>query len=371
MTHPGRYTDVFTYGYLAILEEAERLRGRCRSWLKHFLCYEIAGYFARRRTTRSPMLTEGPLGRAVARARRRGARAGRAGADLETPRVPRGRPRAAGHHARLPRRRRGATRWCSSTSSTPSSSSSGLATATPATAPVEEISNGDAPSRPRHAKTRDLRYFGRVLMRERILWLRYRPDLRIRLDGDWAKLVFDQPEPSLPTKATPTMVRRYMVEKRRPAYNPLRFLPTTHPGQGAPPPRPLTARAQEVRPQLGADGPHPQRRRQRRDPVQAPARRTTATSTPGSCSRRRPPTAIACARRGTATGWSPTARGQWRTADGQLRAPALLARRRAGDQPAADPGVHRAAVALHLPPARRDQGRPLALAQLQERSTCS
>ena len=33
--------------------------------------------------------------------------------------------------------------------------------------------------------------FGRVLVRERILWVRFAPDLRISLDGTWADLPVD------------------------------------------------------------------------------------------------------------------------------------------------------------------------------------
>ena len=61
MTHPGRYTDVFTYGYLAILREAIRLRGQVPTWLKHFICYEIAGYFAAAQNNSVAVLTDGPL----------------------------------------------------------------------------------------------------------------------------------------------------------------------------------------------------------------------------------------------------------------------------------------------------------------------
>ena len=228
MTHPGRYTDVFTYGYLAILRDAVRLRGEVPAWLKHFLCYEIAGYFGAAQNNSVAVLTDGPLVeqfhehvQAVL-------------AQVEPERtLAHHEFRVAGHARLVTMHCYGETPWRDeSVFLDKLDTGQQLVRARyrfTGDAPEEEISNGDSPSRPRHAKTRDIKYFGRTLLHERILWLRYRPDLRIRLDGVWQRLVFDQPEPAPPTKATPTMVRRYMVEKRRAAYNPKRYLPTTRP----------------------------------------------------------------------------------------------------------------------------------------------
>jgi hypothetical protein len=94
-------------------------------------------------------------------------------------------------------------------------------------APEEVVYNGDQVSAPRHAKTRDLSFFGKTLMRERILWVRYKPDFRIRLDGAWTKVVFDQPKQIPFTKATPVMVRNAMIKKRRPNFDPERYQPKT------------------------------------------------------------------------------------------------------------------------------------------------
>ena len=175
-------------------------------------------------------------------------------------------------------------------------------------APHEEISNGDAPSRPRHAKTRDINYFGRTLMHERILWLRYRPDLRIRLDGVWQKLVFDQPEPAPPTKATPTMVRRYMVEKRRASYNPMKYVPTTRPDKIyrrlalSPPVRKKYAHSWVLMDRIHNAG----------DSGEILFKHIRAHHPEINAwfvlAKEAPPSTSVCARRGTATGWSPTGR---------------------------------------------------------------
>jgi glycosyltransferase involved in cell wall biosynthesis len=228
MTHPGRYTDVFTYGYLAILREAIRLRGEVPTWLKHFLCYEIAGYFAAAQNNSVAVLTDGPIVEQF----HEHVRAVLAQAEPEKT-LSHHEFRVAGHARLVTMHGYSETPWRDGAVYLDKlDTGQQLVRARyrfTGAAPHEEIGNGDAPSRPRHAKTRNINYFGRTLMQERILWLRYRPDLRIRLDGVWQRLVFDQPEPAPPTKATPTMVRRYMVEKRRATYNPMRYLPTTRP----------------------------------------------------------------------------------------------------------------------------------------------
>jgi glycosyltransferase involved in cell wall biosynthesis len=228
MTHPGRYTDVFTYGYLAILREAIRIRGAVPTWLKHFLCYEIAGYFGAAQNNSMAVLTDGPLVEQFHEHVREVL------AQVEPEKtLAHHEFRVAGHARLVAMHSYSDTPWRDKAVYLDKlDTGQQLVRARyrfTGAAPREEIYNGDAPSRPRHAKTRSLNYFGRTLMQERILWLRYRPDLRIRLDGVWQQLVFDQPEPAPPTKATPTMVRRYMVEKRRATYNPMRYLPTTRP----------------------------------------------------------------------------------------------------------------------------------------------
>ncbi|RZI93600.1 MAG: glycosyltransferase, partial [Microbacterium sp.] len=60
MLHPGRYTDVFTYGYLAILASARELRGEIPRWLQHFLAYELLGYLSTYENGRVPVIAEGP-----------------------------------------------------------------------------------------------------------------------------------------------------------------------------------------------------------------------------------------------------------------------------------------------------------------------
>ena len=226
MTHPGRYTAVFEHGYRAILAEAVRERGHVPLWLRQFICYEIAGYFSAAANNSVAVLTEG----AVVEEFHRHVR------DVLTQVEP---DRVLDHHEyRVAGHARLATMYGYRDEPWRDQAIylDRLDTAQQLVraryrytgpAPEERITNGDATSVPRHAKTRDLQYFGRVLIHERILWLRYRPDLRIRLDGQWMKLVFDQPEPAPPTKTTPTMVRRYMTEKQRGNFDPARYRPTT------------------------------------------------------------------------------------------------------------------------------------------------
>lgn len=226
MSHPGRYTDVFTYGYLAILDRAEELRGEIPVWLKHFICYEIAGYFQAAQNNSVSTLTEGPLTEAF----HENVRAVLARVDPE--RTLSTHEFEVGGQARLISMYGYRDRpWRDEVVLLDKvDTDQGLVRARyrfTGPAPTEVVYNGDVVSEPRHAKTRDLSFFGRVLMRERILWLRYKPDARIRIDGEWARVVFDQQFPIPPTKATPIMVKNFLVKKKRTNYDPERYLPKT------------------------------------------------------------------------------------------------------------------------------------------------
>ena len=226
MTHPGRYTDVFTYGYEAILDEARRLRGDVPTWLKHFLCYEIAGYFSAAQNNSVAVLTEGPIVEQFHERVRTVLR------QVEP------RTTLSHHEYRLAYNARLVTMvayddqpWRDPEvfvdTFDPDQQLVRMRYRFTGPAPTEEIHSGDVPVQPRHAKTRDLDLFGRVLLRERILWVPYRPDARVRLDGRWMRVVFDEPEPAPPTKVTPHMVRRNLVMKRRTGFDPLEHVPST------------------------------------------------------------------------------------------------------------------------------------------------
>lgn len=226
MVHPGRYTDVFTYGYRAILDVAEELHGEIPSWLRHFICYEIAGYFAASQNNSMSTISEGPLADAL----HENIAAVLARVDPE---------KTLGHHefevsglARLVTMYgyRDEPWRDEAVFLDKVDQGQGLVRARyrfTGPAPEEQIYIGDEPSAPRHAKTRDLKFFGRTLMHERIVWVRFKPDVRIRLDGVWSRVVFEQPQQIPPTKATPVMVRNALVKKRRPGFNPDRYTPKT------------------------------------------------------------------------------------------------------------------------------------------------
>jgi glycosyltransferase involved in cell wall biosynthesis len=226
LTHPGRYTDVFTYGYEAILDRAEELRGEIPVWLKHFICYEIAGYFQAAQNNSVSTLTEGPLVEAF----HDHVRAVLARVDPAKTLSTRefevsGQARVVTMHAY------GDAPWRDdSVLFDRVDTAQGLVRARyryTGPAPVEVVHIGDRPSAPRHAKTRDITLYGRTLMHERILWVRFKPDVRIRLDGQWAKVVFEQQLPVPPTKVAPIMVTNMLLKKRRGDYDPERFVPQT------------------------------------------------------------------------------------------------------------------------------------------------
>ena len=226
MTNPGRYTDVFTYGYEAILDEARRLRGDVPTWLKHFLCYEIAGYFSAAMNNSVAVLSEGPIVEQFHERVRGVLRQVQPRTTLDH------------HEYRLNYDSRLVTMvayeddpWCDPEvfvdKFDPQQQLVRMRYRFTGRAPSEELHSGDVPVAPRHAKTRDVSLFGKVLMRERILWVPYRPDARLRLDGRWMKVVFDEPMAAPTTKVTPHMVRRNMVMKRRTGFHPLEHVPTT------------------------------------------------------------------------------------------------------------------------------------------------
>lgn len=226
MTHPGRYTDVFTYGYQAILDRAEELRGEIPGWLKHFICYEIAGYFQAAQSNSVSTLTEGPIVEAF----HDNVRAVLARVEPEKTLSTREfeiswQARIVTSYAYLDAPWHDNAVWLDRLDT-----DQGLVRARyrfTGPAPDELVHIGDRETEPRHSKTRDITLFGRTLMQERILWLHYKPDVRVRVGGTWADVVFDQQRLSPPTKATPIMVKNMIVKKKRPTYDPTRYLPTT------------------------------------------------------------------------------------------------------------------------------------------------
>ncbi|MCW2759961.1 MAG: glycosyl transferase family 2 [Marmoricola sp.] len=228
MTHPGRYTDVFTYGYRAILDRAEELRGEIPVWLKHFICYEIAGYFQASQNNSVSTVSEGPLTEAFHENVREVLSRVDPEKTLATTEFDvSGLARLITMYGYRDAPWRDEAVYFDRLDA-----AQGLARARyryTGPAPTEVVYNGDAVSAPRHSKTRDLVFFGRPLLHERILWVRFKPDARFLIDGEWAKVVFDQQKPIPPTKATPIMVKNFMVRKRRANFDPERYLPKTRP----------------------------------------------------------------------------------------------------------------------------------------------
>jgi glycosyltransferase involved in cell wall biosynthesis len=207
MLDPRRYTDVFEFGYLAVLDEALQRHGRVPWWLQHFLCYEILGYLVAHDVGKVPVLTDDPalesFHRGVARILEH------CDLDQVLPRLEFGsRPEhlVALAHGYAGTPWHDARVWIDTFDA-----DQGLArlrysfTGEP---PAELVLNADVPTEPAHAKTRDLTWFGRVLARERILWVPFAPDLRLRVGDRWADLVFTRPTLAETTRVTPRDVRR-------------------------------------------------------------------------------------------------------------------------------------------------------------------
>jgi glycosyltransferase involved in cell wall biosynthesis len=74
--------------------------------------------------------------------------------------------------------------------------------------PHEELRSGGELVPPAHAKVRDIQSHGRVLLRERIIWLSSRRSVRIRLNGRDLDLQFSDPRPNHIVSSA--KIRRYL-----------------------------------------------------------------------------------------------------------------------------------------------------------------
>lgn len=218
MLHPGRYTDVFEFGYLAILADARRLRGSVPRWLQHFVLYEVLGYLSAYERGRVPVIPPGPETEAF----HRNLQTALAQLDLDHV-LPRLEVPTYPHFRHALQHGYGDGAWVDTHVQVdkfdPAQRLARVRYFYAGDAPDEAVFNGEKETGPRHAKTRDLVYFGRTLLHERVLWVRYVPDLRVRLNGEWASVVFER-SPGELTRVTALRVRRFSgspsrQEKRR------------------------------------------------------------------------------------------------------------------------------------------------------------
>jgi hypothetical protein len=203
----SRQGDPVDPGYPALLDQARELRGTIPRWLQHLVCHELLGRLSAYDSGRAPELADPE----VAERFHRDVAAALAQLDLadvvprlELP-VPLHRRLALLHgYSEAP--------WCSDQlhveTFDPQQELARVHYYFTGEAPTEVVVNGEVVRGPRHAKTRDHSYFGRTLLRERILWVRYAPDLRISLDGRWASLLFERPAVET-VRALPRQVRRF------------------------------------------------------------------------------------------------------------------------------------------------------------------
>ncbi|WP_395693309.1 glycosyltransferase [Nocardioides sp.] len=210
--------------------------------------------------------------------------------------------------------------------------------------PAETWSANGTPITPLHAKVRDLTYYGRALLHERIVWLPADKTLTVDLDGVATDVVYERP-PGPSKVAQPGQIRWWL----NPESAHRRDQVPAHLRERTPESR-LGRRALRLR-----DKPRVAERYAGAwvlmDLVRAGEGRTGVDPVQGRRARRPPgrPRVAAVA-----------------PADGPRHAPALLPRRRSGGDPRADPRVHDPEVAVPLPAARRHQGRHLQVAQHQD-----
>jgi glycosyltransferase involved in cell wall biosynthesis len=208
MLHPGRYTDVFEFGYLSILDEARRLRaGHVPRWLQNFLAYELIGYLRTYDHGLAPVIADGP--ETAAFHDHLAAAVEHLDLDHVLPRVEFALPP---HLAHALRRGYDDAPWIEAPARVdhfdPAARLARVRYYFTGPQPAESVHNGGTETGPVHAKTRALSFFGRVLVHERVLWVRYAPDLRVAVDGAWVQLHFEAPERDL-TRVLPMWVRRH------------------------------------------------------------------------------------------------------------------------------------------------------------------
>jgi glycosyltransferase involved in cell wall biosynthesis len=229
MRDPRRYTDVFEFGYLAVVADAERLRGHVPLWLQHFLCYELLAYLVAHDVGRVPVIVAGPETDSYHRSVRE--ILAKCDVDRVLPRLEFGsqpQHRVALGHGYAEQSWREQEVYVETFDAAQQ-----LARVRywfTGDEPVEEVHNGEQLTGPRHAKTRDLSWFGRVLARERILWVRFTPDLRIRVDGRWADLVFERPSTARTRVQTREVRRLTGSPSRRDRQEVARVEPVPPPG---------------------------------------------------------------------------------------------------------------------------------------------
>lgn len=207
MLHPGRYTDVFTFGYLAILDSARTMRGTVPRWLQHFLAYELAGYLSTYEYGRVPILSDGPEIEAFHRNMEQVV--GQLDLDYVHPRME---PPILFHFRLALAHGYAKGNWVEPQifidEYDPAQRLARARYYFVGDQPSERVVNGEQDTGPRHAKTRSFSYFGRTLLQERILWVRYAPDLRIAVNGTWANINFER-QTNENTRLSPLRVRRF------------------------------------------------------------------------------------------------------------------------------------------------------------------
>jgi glycosyltransferase involved in cell wall biosynthesis/CDP-glycerol glycerophosphotransferase (TagB/SpsB family) len=183
LAHPGRFTDVLEHGYLDVIREARERYGAIPDWVQHVLIYELSWYLSADEKISSDIVLPDSI------APRYHELLGRIVRSLDPEVVQRHRVRPLrgvwadilGHGYRderwhMPSIVRGKVDRDMRLQRVGYRFTGG--------APKERFVVDGAPVQPAFAKTRVHRYYGRVLMHERILWLPAGRQVQAFLDGE-------------------------------------------------------------------------------------------------------------------------------------------------------------------------------------------
>jgi glycosyltransferase involved in cell wall biosynthesis len=180
--HPGRYSDIFEYGYLDLVRRGRTRDGRVPEWLQQVLVYELSWYLAENDSPSSRLRVPPELATTF-----RGHLAELLGAldpaVIAQHRVRRLHPVWIDVMAHAFRPEPWHSNVVTRTRRDPLMGLQRLTYRYVGPAPDEEVLEAGTPIEPPWTKRADHPYFGAVSIHERILWLPDRADVEVRLDG--------------------------------------------------------------------------------------------------------------------------------------------------------------------------------------------
>jgi glycosyltransferase involved in cell wall biosynthesis len=216
-TDPGRYTNVFEYGYLDVLESARKRYGSVPEWLQQVIIYELSWYLSDDEKITSTVRMSADI---VPRFHELLARVLRYidPGVVHRHNVRRLKPSWVQILAHAGR----GTDWHSPiaarTSVDPDMRLQRICYRYVGTRPSEEFVLDGAPIEPAYGKTMSHKYYRRSLLEERVAWVPAHPGLRLRLNGRDTRIVEGWPRATVPPVPRSVIPRVLLYATLRQSY---------------------------------------------------------------------------------------------------------------------------------------------------------